>query len=43
MSEIHVVAIITPTAGKEDRVREGLIDLTEKVKAHEADVVSLAN
>jgi hypothetical protein len=41
MAEVHVVAIITPAPGKEDRVREGLIDLTEKVKAHEADVVSM--
>jgi len=38
MSEIHVVAVITPAPGKEDRVREGLIALTENVKAHEPDV-----
>ena len=40
-SEIHVVAIITPAEGKESRVRELLIDLGNKVKQHENEVVCL--
>jgi hypothetical protein len=38
-SEIHVVAIITPAEGKESRVKELLIDLGNKVKQHEKEVV----
>jgi hypothetical protein len=38
-SEIHIVAIITPAEGKESRVKELLIDLGNKVKQHEKEVV----
>lgn len=39
MSEIHVVALITAAEGKEARVKELLLDLGNKVKQHETDVV----
>jgi hypothetical protein len=42
-SEIHIVALITPAEGKESRVRELLIDLGNKVKQHETDVVCFLN
>lgn len=38
MSEIHVVAIITPAPGKEARVGELLKDLANNVKKNESDV-----
>ncbi len=43
MSEIQVVAIITPAKGKESQVRVALSNLTVKVKENEADVVSPPN
>ena len=38
-SEIHIVAIITPAEGKESRVKELLLDLGNKVKQNENEVV----
>ncbi len=38
-SELHIVALITPAEGKESRVKELLLDLGNKVKQHETDVV----
>ncbi len=43
MSEIQVVAIITPAKGKESQVRDALSNLAVKVKENEADVVSPPN
>ncbi|KAG0647264.1 hypothetical protein D0Z07_7079 [Hyphodiscus hymeniophilus] len=38
MSEIHVVAILTPAAGKGDRLKELLTTLATEVKSKEPDV-----